>query len=207
MNNINTLPTKVFALGGLGEVGKNMYVVEVDSKIFVFDAGLKYADDKLLGVDYIIPNYDYLITHKTKPKDEYTEYNSLTHHKNIATSKNRLWNISGKLKYDVATANWGEEWRMPTKDEMLELVTVCKLEKDTMLNGKQGLKIIGPNGNSIFLPYTCICFEKERIEKSYCSFWTSSAFEGVGLSYRLDINDRVITSCRYVGYAIRAVRS
>ena len=37
-----------------------MYVVEVDKDIFVFDAGLKYADDKMLGVDYIIPNYDYI---------------------------------------------------------------------------------------------------------------------------------------------------
>ena len=44
----------------LNEDGKNMYVVEVDKDIFVFDAGLKYADDKMLGVDYIIPNYDYI---------------------------------------------------------------------------------------------------------------------------------------------------
>ena len=51
---------KIFSLGGLNEIGKNMYVVEVDRDIFVFDAGLKYPDDKLLGVDYIIPNYDYL---------------------------------------------------------------------------------------------------------------------------------------------------
>ncbi|MBP3921088.1 MAG: ribonuclease J [Bacilli bacterium] len=51
---------KIFSLGGLNEVGKNMYIVEVDEDIFVFDAGLKYADDKMLGVDYIIPNYDYL---------------------------------------------------------------------------------------------------------------------------------------------------
>lgn len=51
---------KIFGLGGLNEIGKNMYVVEVDKDIFVFDAGLKYADDKMLGVDYIIPNYDYL---------------------------------------------------------------------------------------------------------------------------------------------------
>ena len=51
---------KIFSLGGLNELGKNMYVVEVDKEIFVFDAGLKYAEDKMLGVDYIIPNYDYL---------------------------------------------------------------------------------------------------------------------------------------------------
>ena len=52
---------KIFALGGLNEIGKNMYVVEVDNEIYVFEAGLKYADDKMLGVDYIIPKYDYLI--------------------------------------------------------------------------------------------------------------------------------------------------
>lgn len=59
---------KIFALGGLNENGKNMYIVEVDDEIYVFDAGLKYADDKMLGVDYIIPNYDYLIKNKDKIK-------------------------------------------------------------------------------------------------------------------------------------------
>ena len=51
---------KIFSLGGLNDVGKNMYVVNVDDEIFVFDAGLKYADDKMLGVDYIIPDYTYI---------------------------------------------------------------------------------------------------------------------------------------------------
>jgi len=59
---------KIFALGGLNEIGKNMYIVEVDKEIFVFDAGLKYADDKMLGVDYIIPNYDYLKENKERIK-------------------------------------------------------------------------------------------------------------------------------------------
>lgn len=59
---------KVFALGGLNEIGKNMYVVNVDGDIFVFDAGLKFADDKMLGVDYIIPNYDYLKENESKIK-------------------------------------------------------------------------------------------------------------------------------------------
>ncbi len=59
---------KIVALGGLNENGKNMYVVEVDEDIFVFDAGLKYADDKMLGVDYIIPNVDYLKENKKRIK-------------------------------------------------------------------------------------------------------------------------------------------
>jgi ribonuclease J len=50
----------MFALGGQNETGKNMYVVEVDNDIFVFEAGLKYSEDASLGIDYVIPNYDYL---------------------------------------------------------------------------------------------------------------------------------------------------
>ncbi len=57
---------KMFALGGLNETGKNMYVVEVDNDIFVFEAGLKYSDDNSLGIDYIIPNYDYLKENKDR---------------------------------------------------------------------------------------------------------------------------------------------
>ena len=51
---------KIFSLGGLNEDGKNMYVVDVDNDIFIFDAGLKYAYDHMLGIDYIIPKYDYI---------------------------------------------------------------------------------------------------------------------------------------------------
>ena len=59
---------KIFALGGLNENGKNMYVVNVDDNIFVFDAGLKYPTANMLGVDYIIPKFDYLIENKKKIK-------------------------------------------------------------------------------------------------------------------------------------------
>lgn len=51
---------KIFAFGGLNENGKNMYAIDVDNDLFIFDAGLKYADDKMLGVDYIIPDYKFI---------------------------------------------------------------------------------------------------------------------------------------------------
>ena len=59
---------KIFSLGGLNENGKNMYVVDVDNNIFVFDAGLKYGSDKTLGVDYILPDYKYIKTNKDRVK-------------------------------------------------------------------------------------------------------------------------------------------
>ncbi len=59
---------KIFSLGGLNENGKNMYVVEVDDSIFVFEAGLQYADEHTLGIDYIIPNIDYLKNNKERIK-------------------------------------------------------------------------------------------------------------------------------------------
>ncbi len=51
---------KIFSLGGLNENGKNMYVIEVNDDIFVMDAGLKYADERMLGIDYMIPDIKYL---------------------------------------------------------------------------------------------------------------------------------------------------
>lgn len=59
---------KMFALGGQNETGKNMYVIEVDNDIFVFEAGLKYSEDASLGIDYVIPNYDYLKDNKDRIK-------------------------------------------------------------------------------------------------------------------------------------------
>lgn len=59
---------KIFSLGGLNENSKNMYVVEIDESIFVFDAGSKFADDKFLGVDYIIPDYSYIKNNIKKVK-------------------------------------------------------------------------------------------------------------------------------------------
>ena len=58
----------MFSLGGLDENGKNMFVIEIDKNILVFEAGLKYADEMTLGIDYIIPNINYLKENKKRIK-------------------------------------------------------------------------------------------------------------------------------------------
>lgn len=66
MENSNK-PTYIFALGGIEEIGKNMYVVEHDDEIYVIDCGIKFADSNdLLGVDSIICPFDYLVKNKDK---------------------------------------------------------------------------------------------------------------------------------------------
>lgn len=59
---------KIFSMGGLDENGKNLYVIDVDDDLFIFDCGLKYASGNLFGIDYIIPDFTYLIENKNRIK-------------------------------------------------------------------------------------------------------------------------------------------
>ena len=77
-------------------------------------------------------------------KSEYTEDNSVAYGAGLG-------DISGNLQYDVARANWGGEWRMPTSAECEELLNYCTWEWSSQ-NGTYGYFVIGNNGNRIFLP-------------------------------------------------------
>ena len=60
MKTNNSENTLVFALGGLGEVGKNMYCVMTGNEIIITDAGITFPQGELLGVDYVIPDFTFL---------------------------------------------------------------------------------------------------------------------------------------------------
>lgn len=69
-NKINTErgDTLIYAMGGLGEVGKNMYCFEHENEILIIDSGVRFPEDDLLGVDYVIPDYNYLVKNNRKRK-------------------------------------------------------------------------------------------------------------------------------------------
>ena len=56
----------IFSLGGLGEVGKNMYIFEISDQIFIVDSGILFPDNHLLGIDYVIPDFQYLVENEER---------------------------------------------------------------------------------------------------------------------------------------------
>ena len=68
MKILDSVSTKVFALGGLGEVGKNMYCVMHNNELIITDAGITFPQGELPGVDYIIPDFTFLKQNEKKIK-------------------------------------------------------------------------------------------------------------------------------------------
>ena len=83
-------------------------------------------------------------------------------------------NIAG-TKYDAAAVRWGGFWRMPTKEEMQELIESCTWEW-TMINGVKG-SLVSKDCNNIFLPYTQTMSGRGYLGNTSGSYWTGSLAE------------------------------
>ena len=116
--------------------------------------------------------------------------------------------ISGDPKYDAVTANWGGGWRMPTEEEFSELVGRCDWEW-TSQGGRNGYKVTGPNGNSIFLP---AAGRRGGMSLEYAGdngyYWSSTSDGGAEGAYCLEFgsgNHYVYRYGRYLGQSVRPV--
>lgn len=59
---------RIIPLGGVGEIGKAMYVVEIDEELFIVDAGLMFPEGEMLGIDIVIPDMSYIEENKERVK-------------------------------------------------------------------------------------------------------------------------------------------
>lgn len=127
-------------------------------------------------------------------------------------SANPPTDITG-TSYDIARVKWGGDWRIPTKNEMEELVRKCKWTRVTYRKVK-GFKVTGPNGNSIFMPLTgsdCKSGSPGGFGITG-NYWTSCLCErdnkkAYGLFFDSDhgVDDWLWESYRYFGKSIRPV--
>ncbi|MBR5511824.1 MAG: hypothetical protein IKU50_06405 [Bacteroidaceae bacterium] len=145
---------------------------------------------------------DYFSWGNIEPSETYIKKTCATWNKNIS-------DFSGNPKYDAATANWGDGWRMPTKAEMQELRKECTWEWTT-INNTNGYKVTGINGNSIFLPAAGY-YNAERISNSNENgyYWTTTPYEYNNQeSCKLDFYEsfpNLLWYNRYFGLSIRPV--
>ena len=147
---------------------------------------------------------DYFAWGETETKSTYTEGNSKTNGKSMG-------DIAGNSSYDAARANWGGDWRMPTKVEMQELIDKCNW-KWTTQNGVKGYKVTGPNGNSIFLPAAGRRYRSSLyLAGRFGGYWSSTPndfifdFYVYYLSFGRVLQDMYYDGYRYYGRSVRPV--
>lgn len=196
-----------------------------DNVVFIIEQGGIYAIDLGLSVKWASCNVgaekpeeygDYFAWGEVKPKEDYYwstykycrgSYDSMTKYCTISS----YGFVDNKTVLDpsddAATVNWGGVWRMPTKAEQDELRKKCKWTW-TSQNGVKGYKVIGRNGNSIFLPAAGYMFEGTLNKAgSYGDYWSSSLDTGSFAYYVLfdsNLVDRYFSN-RYYGLAVRPV--
>ena len=89
---------------------------------------------------------------ETEEKDFYSQ-NNYIYYDSINSNYLHIGDDIGGTEYDVASIKWGEQWKMPSKKQIDELIQYCTWTWTTQ-NDKNGYLVTGPNGNSIFLPLT-----------------------------------------------------
>ena len=159
-------------------------------------SGLKWATVNV-GADEPTDYGNYYAWGEIEPKDGYYTSNSVTYGKSSS-------DFSGDATYDAATANWGSDWRMPTKDECQELIDKCTWTSTTQANSDgekiRGYLIEGTNGNTIFLPFTG--YYSGTGFASGCNYWSSTP---KSLIYAYNLKTYLSAENKCQGRAVRPV--
>ncbi len=156
---------------------------------------------------------DYFAWGEIKKKNRYSmetyQYWDNEHERFIYKDKGIESNISG-TEYDAAHIKWGNGWRIPTLNEIEEIIYLCTWEW-TEINGISGQKVTGPNGNSIFFPATGYYWDKGHEGFGSYGLYRGAtySFDGNGyandFSFKQNEHDWLIYSDCYMGLPIRPV--
>ena len=154
---------------------------------------------------------NYFAWGETEPKSSYGESNSITHGMSLSELESRGFiDANGNLSaaYDAAAVNWGGNWRMPTLDEIQELIDDCVWEWSWMY-GINGYKVTGPNGNSIFFPTAGFRSGMSLYDVGIiCSYWSAMPCINGDFSYVLYFNSGSYAQsydARCRGFTVRPV--
>ncbi len=128
---------RVLFFGGVGEIGKNMYGIEYEDEIVLLDCGMKFAQNDTPGIDFIVPNIQYLEERKEKIKGLVISHAHLDHIGGISVVMNRIGNppiFSRKLSIELIRNRQGEfENKEAIKYHEVEKSTVLKLSDNLTL--------------------------------------------------------------------------
>lgn len=149
---------------------------------------------------------------ETSEKDRYYDENYTFYDSNTAQYIDIGDDIAG-TEYDAATVNLGTDWQMPTKAEFQELIDKCTWEW-TQLNGINGYRVTGTNGNSIFLPAAGgIIMGYNSFQNQWLYYWTSTQKISSNnlrdaINYcKQDNTGHISATYKYYGLSIRPVTS
>lgn len=209
--------TRLILTGESEETGED--TPEQEEKMELVDLGLsvKWANKNLGAKTAERPGY-FLSWGEHNPKIDYLFDRYEFYDKSIRSYRSIGTDISA-TQYDAAYSQLGDKYRMPTQAEMQELLDRCTITNES-LNGVDGFRITGPNGNSIFMPASgykymeAVEYTSDNSQNKKCGFyWTSEAYNSGTSAYAYSFTmgtdgSRTVTRfARASGLVIRPVEN